>query len=191
VNQTLVRSINTSVVAMLPVASILFIGAFLLGAGTLKDIALALLVGIAAGTYSSIFIASPLLVDLRRREPEIRAQEQRVFKRRAEAGLREEPVPVGASVTASGSLAESGAAGPVPARGGGSGSGGAGSSRAGSAGAHSAGSDASGTGTTAAGSGRAGGSGGATGAVPSTPNPGGQRRQPRKGGRSRPGGKRR
>jgi len=181
VNQTLVRSINTSVVALLPVASILFIGAFLLGAGTLKDIALALLVGIAAGTYSSIFIATPLLVDLRRREPEIRAQEQRVFKRRAEAGLREEPVPVGAGVTASGSLAESGGSGPVPARGGGSGS----------AGTRPTGSDTSGAGTTPAGSGRAGGAGGAAGAVPSTPNPGGQRRQPRKGGRSRPGGKRR
>ena len=69
VNQTLVRSINTSVVALLPVAAILFIGAFLLGAGTLKDISLALFVGIAAGTYSSIFIATPLLVDLREREP--------------------------------------------------------------------------------------------------------------------------
>src|SRR3712207_2476059 len=55
VNQTLVRSINTSVVALLPVASILFIGAFLLGAGTLRDISLALFVGIIAGTYSSVF----------------------------------------------------------------------------------------------------------------------------------------
>ena len=61
VNQTLVRSINTSVVALLPIGAILFIGAFLLGAGTLKDISLALLVGIAAGTYSSIFIATPVL----------------------------------------------------------------------------------------------------------------------------------
>jgi preprotein translocase subunit SecF len=84
VNQTLVRSINTSVVALLPVASILFIGAFLLGAGTLKDIALALFVGIAAGTLSSIFIATPLLVDLRRHEPELVAQAERVARRRAE-----------------------------------------------------------------------------------------------------------
>jgi preprotein translocase subunit SecF len=84
VNQTLVRSINTSVVALLPVASILFIGAFLLGAGTLKDISLALFVGIAAGTLSSIFIATPLLVDLRRREPELAQQEERVRRRRAE-----------------------------------------------------------------------------------------------------------
>ncbi len=82
VNQTLVRSINTSVVALLPVASILFIGSLLLGAGTLKDISLALFVGIAAGTYSSIFIATPLLVDLRNREPEMQAQAERVRRRR-------------------------------------------------------------------------------------------------------------
>jgi preprotein translocase subunit SecF len=86
VNQTLVRSINTSVVALLPVGSILFIGALLLGAGTLKDISLALFVGIAAGTYSSIFIATPILAHLRQGEPEMRAQAERVRRRRAEAG---------------------------------------------------------------------------------------------------------
>jgi preprotein translocase subunit SecF len=85
VNQTLVRSINTSVVALLPVGSILFIGAFLLGAGTLKDIALALFVGIAVGTYSSVFIATPLLVHLREREPELALQAERVRRKRAEA----------------------------------------------------------------------------------------------------------
>jgi preprotein translocase subunit SecF len=69
VNQTLVRSINTSVVALLPVASILFIGFKLLGPGTLLDLSLALFVGIAVGTYSSIFIATPVLADLREREP--------------------------------------------------------------------------------------------------------------------------
>jgi preprotein translocase subunit SecF len=68
INQTLVRSLNTSVVAVLPVASILFIGAAVLGAGTLRDIALALFIGIIAGTYSSVFIAGPLYVDLRSRE---------------------------------------------------------------------------------------------------------------------------
>jgi preprotein translocase subunit SecF len=68
INQTLVRSVNTSVVAVLPVASILFIGATVLGAGTLRDIALALFIGIIAGTYSSVFIAGPLYVDLRSRE---------------------------------------------------------------------------------------------------------------------------
>lgn len=82
VNQTLVRSINTSVVALLPVGSILFIGAFLLGAGTLKDLSLALFVGIATGTYSSVFIAPPLLADLREREPEMIALRKRVLNRR-------------------------------------------------------------------------------------------------------------
>lgn len=70
VNQTLVRSINTSVVAVLPVAAILFIGSVLLGAGTLRDIALALFIGIIAGTYSTIFIAAPMYVHLRENEPE-------------------------------------------------------------------------------------------------------------------------
>jgi preprotein translocase subunit SecF len=68
INQTLVRSVNTSVVAVLPVASILFVGAAVLGAGTLRDISLALFIGIIAGTYSSVFIAGPLYVDLRARE---------------------------------------------------------------------------------------------------------------------------
>jgi preprotein translocase subunit SecF len=68
INQTLVRSVNTSVVAVLPVASILLIGAVVLGAGTLRDIALALFIGIIAGTYSSVFIAGPLYVTLRERE---------------------------------------------------------------------------------------------------------------------------
>src|SRR3954452_18160165 len=96
VNQTLVRSINTSVVALLPVGAILFIGALLLGAGTLKDLALALFVGIAAGTYSSIFIATPLLVELRSRQPEMKAQEQRVLKRRRDEKVRAvEPVMAG------------------------------------------------------------------------------------------------
>jgi preprotein translocase subunit SecF len=70
VNQTLVRSINTSVVAALPVASILFIGSMLLGAGTLRDIALALFVGILSGAYSTIFIAAPLYAQLREGESE-------------------------------------------------------------------------------------------------------------------------
>ncbi len=83
VNQTLVRSINTSVVALLPIASILVIGTILVGAGTLEDLSLALFVGIATGTYSSIFIATPLLADLREREPEMKALRNRVQKRRA------------------------------------------------------------------------------------------------------------
>ena len=70
-NQTLMRSINTSFIALLPVASLLFVGAGLLGAGTLKDLALAQLVGLAAGAYSSIFIATPLLAQLKERDPQM------------------------------------------------------------------------------------------------------------------------
>jgi preprotein translocase subunit SecF len=85
VNQTLVRSINTSVVALLPVASILFIGAFILGAGTLRDIALALFIGMAVGTYSSIFLATPLEVTLRTSEPTIAKHTALVLEKRREA----------------------------------------------------------------------------------------------------------
>ena len=69
VNQTLVRSINTTVVALLPIFAILVVGFTKLGPGTLLDLSLALFVGIGVGAYSSIFIATPLLVDLRRNEP--------------------------------------------------------------------------------------------------------------------------
>ncbi|MDR1634657.1 MAG: protein translocase subunit SecF [Bifidobacteriaceae bacterium] len=85
VNQTMVRSINTSVVALLPVAAILFIGWALLGPSSLQDISLALFVGMAAGTYSSIFLATPLEVALRNREPRIREHTERVLAKRAEA----------------------------------------------------------------------------------------------------------
>jgi len=77
-NQTLVRSINTSLIALLPVASILFVGAGLLGAGELKDLALVLFVGMLSGTYSSIFIATPVLADLKEREPQYKALTKRV-----------------------------------------------------------------------------------------------------------------
>ena len=82
-NQTLVRSINTSIVALLPVAAILFVGVGFLGAGTLKDLALALFIGLIAGTYSSLFVATPLLCQLKERQPEFKALHQRVMSKRA------------------------------------------------------------------------------------------------------------
>jgi preprotein translocase subunit SecF len=82
VNQTLVRSINTSVVSVLPVASILFIGSILLGAGTLRDISLALFVGTIVGTYSSIFLAAPVYVHLREREPALKSAAEGVMAAR-------------------------------------------------------------------------------------------------------------
>jgi preprotein translocase subunit SecF len=82
-NQTLVRSINTSLIALLPVAAILFVGGGLLGAGELKDLALVLFVGMLSGTYSSIFIATPVLADLKEREPQYKALAKRVSVRAA------------------------------------------------------------------------------------------------------------
>jgi preprotein translocase subunit SecF len=85
VNQTLVRSINTSVVAALPVAAILFIGAGVLGADTLRDISLALLIGILVGTWSTVFLAAPLYSQLREGEPTISRHDQKVLKERERA----------------------------------------------------------------------------------------------------------
>ena len=94
VNQTLVRSINTSIVALLPVGAILYVGVATLGSGALKDLALALFVGMAAGAYSSIFIATPLAVQLKSSEKEITQQDARA-KARARRGVdRYADVPV-------------------------------------------------------------------------------------------------
>ena len=82
VNQTLVRSINTSIVAIIPVGALLYFGVVLLGSGALKDLALSLFVGMIAGVYSSVFIATPLLVQLKELEPGVRAGDQRARKRR-------------------------------------------------------------------------------------------------------------
>jgi preprotein translocase subunit SecF len=107
VNQTLVRSINTSLAALLPVGAILYVGTFQLGSGPLEDLALALFVGMASGAYSSIFIATPLLAQLKMREPAMVAQARRVAARRAGAakeasgarqtGSRAKPAPTAAA----------------------------------------------------------------------------------------------
>jgi len=104
VNQTLVRSINTSVVALLPVTSILVVGAFILGAGTLRDIALALFVGMFVGTFSSIFIATPLEVTLREREPRIREHTAKVLAARAGTTVDGETVAAGSVARAAAAL---------------------------------------------------------------------------------------
>ncbi|MEU9342279.1 protein translocase subunit SecF [Streptomyces sp. NPDC048278] len=90
INGTLVRSINTTVVALLPVAGLLFIGGGFLGAGTLNDISLSLFVGLAAGAYSSIFIATPLVADLKEAEPQMKALKKRVLAKRAQAAAEDE-----------------------------------------------------------------------------------------------------
>ncbi|MER5291987.1 protein translocase subunit SecF [Streptomyces pharetrae] len=91
INSTLVRSVNTTVVALLPVAGLLFIGGGVLGAGMLNDISLSLFVGLAAGAYSSIFIATPLVADLKEREPQMKALRKRVLAKRAQGGDQDEP----------------------------------------------------------------------------------------------------
>ncbi len=87
VNQTLVRSINTGVVAALPVAAILFIGSFILGADTLRDISLALLVGTLIGTYSTPFVASPLYATFRQSEESIKKRDKRVITQRSKSAV--------------------------------------------------------------------------------------------------------
>jgi preprotein translocase subunit SecF len=90
INSTLVRSVNTTVVALLPVAGLLFIGGGVLGAGMLNDISLSLFVGLAAGAYSSIFIATPLVADLKEREPQLKALRKRVLAKRAQSATKGE-----------------------------------------------------------------------------------------------------
>jgi preprotein translocase subunit SecF len=86
-NSVLARSLATSLTSLIPVGSILFVGSFALGAPTLRDFALALFVGIAAGTYSSIFVAAPLLATWKEREPRWVEQAERIRKR-AKSGRR-------------------------------------------------------------------------------------------------------
>jgi preprotein translocase subunit SecF len=88
VNQTVVRSLNTSITSILPVLAIIIVGAGLLGAGTLLDLAVALAVGTAAGAYSSIFIATPILSQMRSRQPEMKALAARVHARRKQAAAK-------------------------------------------------------------------------------------------------------
>ncbi|WP_410814200.1 protein translocase subunit SecF [Micromonospora sp. 067-2] len=96
VNQSLMRSLNTSVVALLPVGGLLFIGAGLLGAGTLKDLGLVLFVGMAVAFLTSILVATPLLALLKNYDPRIQAHNKRVLARRG-AIARGEVIPRGAA----------------------------------------------------------------------------------------------
>jgi preprotein translocase subunit SecF len=111
VNQTLMRSINTSLIALLPVGGLLFVGAGLLGVGTIKDLALILFVGLASGAYSSLFLATPIVVDLTERDPQYQALTKRVVAKRAsEARRAEEAALTGAPVSSK----RTGAPAPAP-----------------------------------------------------------------------------
>jgi preprotein translocase subunit SecF len=83
INQTFMRSINTSLISVLPILALMVVAVWLLGVGTLKDLALVQLVGILVGTYSSIFFATPLLVTLRERTELVRTHTRRVVRRRS------------------------------------------------------------------------------------------------------------
>ncbi|HEX2039189.1 MAG TPA: protein translocase subunit SecF [Acidimicrobiales bacterium] len=105
-NQVLMRSLNTSITALLPILSLLVVGGFILGATTLQDFALALLIGLTASAYSSIFVASPLLALLKEREPRYAGIKDRLAARGGTAGPPLTPAAAAA-------LAGGGAAGPA------------------------------------------------------------------------------
>ncbi len=91
INQTFMRSINTSIISIMPIISLMIVAVWLLGVGTLKDLALVQMVGILVGSYSSIFFATPLLVTLRERTELVRNHTRRVLKRRKQAAAGELP----------------------------------------------------------------------------------------------------
>ncbi len=111
-NQTLARSINTSLVAILPVLSVLVVGSFILGATSLQDFGLALVIGLTSGAYSSIFIASPLLAMMKEREPRYITIRQRL-ETRGERGAVLTPAMAAAMAGAAGG--ERSGVGPGPA----------------------------------------------------------------------------
>jgi preprotein translocase subunit SecF len=94
-NQVLMRSINTSIVALLPVASLLFVGTYVFGGLALRDFALALFVGLLTGAYSSIFVATPILAWLKEREPKYRSLRERAAADLARGERATAPVPAG------------------------------------------------------------------------------------------------
>lgn len=100
VNQTLMRSVNTSVISLLPVGGLLFVGAGMLGVGTIKDLALILFIGLSVGMYSSLFLATPVVVDLVEREPEHKLLAKRIEAKRSSAREAAALAPVGAAAPA-------------------------------------------------------------------------------------------
>ncbi len=107
VNQVLIRSLNTTVIGVLPVAALLFAGVFVLGSGPLEDLGLALFVGMVIGAYSSIFIATPILAQLKEREPAMVEHRRRLERRRSRAAVKGTTQPTTVPATAP-------AAAPIP-----------------------------------------------------------------------------
>jgi preprotein translocase subunit SecF len=116
-NQTLVRSINTSLIALLPVTAILVVSIFLLGNGELKDLSLVLFVGMLSGTYSSICIATPVLADLKERQPEYRQLAKQIAQRATSTKRQaKEAVAATAAATAAVGATVAGSRGSTTAR---------------------------------------------------------------------------
>ena len=113
-NQVLMRSLNTSFVAVLPVASLVFIGSGIFGASSLKDFALALFVGLTTGAYSSIFVATPILAYLKEREPKYRAVRERAMAQQSRR-RRDELAPAVVGTAADRPAVEAATAVPPPA----------------------------------------------------------------------------
>lgn len=103
VNQTFMRSINTTVISVLPIIALMIIAVWMLGVGTLKDLALVQLVGIVVGTYSSVFLATPLLVSMKERRAEYREHNAKVAARRAGVSPEQAAGAALAGATAGGS----------------------------------------------------------------------------------------
>jgi preprotein translocase subunit SecF len=121
INQTFMRSINTTLISITPVVSLWVVAVWLLGVGTLKDLALVMLVGVVCGTYSSIFFATPLLVTLRERTDLVRNHTRRVLNRRKPAAAKTsesdaEPEEVAAALASGPAPAEKPAPGARPVR---------------------------------------------------------------------------
>jgi preprotein translocase subunit SecF len=115
VNQTFMRSINTSLISVLPILALMVIAVWLLGVGTLMDLALVQLVGVIVGTYSSIFFATPLLVSLRERTEKVRTHTRRVLNRRKPAAAKAvEGTDAEPETVAAGSVSGSAATTPPP-----------------------------------------------------------------------------
>jgi preprotein translocase subunit SecF len=115
VNQTLMRSINTSLISLLPVAGLLFVGAGILGVGTIEDLALILFVGLASGAYSSLFLATPIVCDLTERQASYQALARRVAAKRAGEQAAAERLAAQPALAGSGALPPRRAGGPAPA----------------------------------------------------------------------------
>src|SRR6185295_7865100 len=105
INQTFMRSINTTLISITPVVSLMVVAVWLLGVGTLKDLALVMLVGVVCGTYGSIFFATPLLVTMRERTNLVRNHTRRVLNRRKAAKSTEAVQDAEPEAVAAGSLA--------------------------------------------------------------------------------------